>query len=82
MMLTVRDLIALLQTLPGDLEVTTWDAEFQEEHAIEQVCTVHHAGKPAVVMGMEIRSGYGAPVVVWTAHEVARKGLERCWGGK
>lgn len=67
-----HDLARLLLAQP-DREVTTWDASRRETHAVEQVVL----GADEVVMGMEMGAGpaLDGAEVVWTAHDVARRGL-------
>lgn len=74
-MLTVRQLRELLAQVPPDLEVTTWDPELKEPVAVEQVI---QSGE-AVVLGMEMSAGWtvdGAKII-WCAHDIARRGLEK-----
>jgi len=58
-----------------DAEVTTWDPEHREPHAVEQVIATTEG---ALVLGMELEPSWtvdGAEVL-WTAHDTARRSFE------
>lgn len=62
-----RDLIALLQKLPANAEVCTWDAGVQQDLCIEQILLVDGHKSPVVVLGMEIEGLEGQ--AVWAEDE-------------
>lgn len=69
-----HDLARLLASLP-DADVCTWDGEHREAQAVEQVIVTTTGD---VVIGMEISAGWtvDGAAIVWTAHDLARRGLE------
>lgn len=76
-----RDLIALLQKLPANAEVCTWDPGLSEDVVVEQVILVEGHRSPVVVLGMEIDGDLveGAEVV-WTSDDSALRGLVKAQG--
>jgi hypothetical protein len=69
--MNVRQLIALLRTLPPSAEVCTWDAGISADVEVEQVVLTDGHKSPVVVLGMEIVGLEGR--AVW-ARDEARLG--------
>lgn len=65
--MTARELIALLQRLPPNAEVCTWDAGLSADVAVEQVVLCDGHKSPVVVLGMEIEGLEGQ--AVWARDE-------------
>ncbi len=65
--MNVRQLIALLRTLPANAEVCTWDGAASSDLCIEQVILTDGHRSPVVVLGLDIEGLEGQ--AVWASDE-------------
>lgn len=65
--MNVRQLIALLQKLPPNAEVCTWDSAGETDLVIEQVILTDGHKSPVVVLGLDIEGLEGQ--AVWASDD-------------